>query len=94
MRYEKIIVTDYNGHIRIEQVDLDRLYTLEAKENEYQSEIKRLHQRISDLERACDNLVSTNEALSRDISGLRWKLIDAENIIERLQKIDVEVTVE
>lgn len=94
MRYERIIVTDYNGHVRIEQADLDRLYALEAKENEHQSEVKKLRQKISELKKACDNFASTNEALSREISELRWALKEAENTIEQLQKIDVEVVIE
>ena len=94
MSYEKVIVTDYNGHVRIKPIDLDRLYALEAKENEHQSEVKKLRQRIRELEKACDNFSSTNNALSREISELRWALKDAENTIEQLQKIDVEVVVE
>ena len=94
MKYERIIVTDYNGHVRIEQHDLDRLYALEQKENEHQSEVKKLRQRITELEKACDNFISENAALSRELSELRWALRDAEERIEQLQRIDVEVTVE
>ena len=94
MKYEKVIVTDYNGHVRIEQHDLDRLYALEAKENEHQDEVRKLRREVERLEKIRDNLATANEKLSREISELRWALADAENRIEELRKIDVEVTVE
>lgn len=93
-RIESVIVTDYNGHVRIEQVDLDRLYKLEFREAEYLRTITELRNELSDTKKACLNLSETNEALSREVSKLRWALIDAENKIEELQRIEVEVKVE
>ena len=91
MRFQPVIVTDYNGHIRIKQLDLDMLYTLERREGEYLYTIKELRNKVAEIESACDNLIKTNSDLSREISELRWAIKDAEQKIERLQRLDVEV---
>lgn len=70
---EKIIVKDYNGHYRMDQVDLDDCYKLD----EYRIENCRLKERIRELEKACDNYNQANCKLSRELNEVRWQLIEA-----------------
>ena len=70
---EKIIVKDYNGHYRMDQVDLDDCYKLD----EYRIENCRLKERIRELEKACDNYDQANCKLSRELNEVRWQLIEA-----------------
>lgn len=83
---EKIIVKDYNGHYRMDQVDLDDCYKLD----EYRIENCRLKERIRELERACDNYNQANCNISRVLNETRWQLIEAKRRIEELEEVKVD----
>lgn len=81
-----VIVKDYNGHIRIEQADLDALNDLES----LRSEIANKNREIETLRRAVDNLVSANSKISNELNATRWELKKANERIADLQKISVD----
>lgn len=83
---EKIIVKDYNGHYRMDQVDLDDCYKLDK----YRIENCRLKERIKELERACDNYDQANREISQALNETRWQLIEAKARIEELEGIEVD----
>lgn len=83
---EKIIVRDYNGHYRMDQVDLDDCYNLDR----YRIENCRLKERIKELERACDNYDQANCKISQELNETRWQLIEAKHRIEELERIAVD----
>ena len=84
-----VIVKDYNGHIRIEQADLDALNDLEA----LRSEIANKNREIEELRRAVDNLVSANLKIGNELSDVRWELKKANEKIADLQRISVSYEV-
>lgn len=81
-----VIVKDYNGHVRIEQADLDALNDLES----LRSEIANKNREIEELRRAVDNLVSANSKIGNELNATRWDLKKANERIADLQKISVE----
>lgn len=83
---ERVIVKDYNGHYRIDQVDLDDCRRLD----ELRSENGRLREQIRELECACDHFDEANCKISEELNETRWKLIEAQKRIEELERIDVD----
>lgn len=81
-----VIVKDYNGHIRIDQADLDALNDLES----LRSEIANKNREIEELRRAVDNLVSANSKIGNELNATRWDLKKANERIADLQKISVD----
>ena len=81
-----VIVKDYNGHVRIEQADLDALNDLES----LRSEIANKNREIEELRRAVDNLVSANAKIGNELNATRWELKKANERIADLQKISVD----
>ena len=81
-----VIVKDYNGHVRIEQADLDALNDLES----LRSEIANKNGEIEELRRAVDNLVSANSKIGNELNATRWDLKKANERIADLQKISVD----
>ena len=81
-----VIVKDYNGHVRIEQADLDALNDLES----LRSEIANKNREIEELRRAVDNLVSANSKIGNELKATRWDLKKANERIADLQKISVD----
>lgn len=81
-----VIVTDYNGHVRIDQADLDALNDLES----LRSEIADKNREIEELRRAVDNLVSANSKIGNELNATRWDLKKANERIADLQKISVD----
>ena len=81
-----VIVTDYNGHVRIDQADLDALNDLES----LRSEIANKNREIEELRRAVDNLVSANSKIGNELNATRWDLKKANERIADLQKISVD----
>lgn len=81
-----VIVKDYNGHVRIDQADLDALNDLES----LRSEIANKNREIENLRQAVDNLVSANSKISNELNATRWDLKKANEKIADLQKISVD----
>ena len=81
-----VIVSDYNGHVRIDQADLDALNDLES----LRSEIANKNREIEELRRAVDNLVSANSKIGNELNATRWDLKKANERIADLQKISVD----
>jgi septal ring factor EnvC (AmiA/AmiB activator) len=81
-----VIVKDYNGHVRIEQADLDALNDLES----LRSKIANKNREIEELRRAIDNLISANSKIGNELNATRWDLKKANERIADLQKISVE----
>lgn len=81
-----VIVKDYNGHIRIDQADLDALNDLES----LRSEIANKNREIEELRQAIDNLVSANAKIGNELNATRWELKKANERIADLQKISVD----
>ena len=81
-----VIVKDYNGHVRIEQADLDALNDLES----LRSEIANKKREINELRQAIDNLVSANAKIGNELNATRWELKKANERIADLQKISVD----
>ena len=81
-----VMVKDYNGHIRIDQADLDALNDLES----LRSEIANKKREINELRQAIDNLVSANSKIGNELNATRWDLKKANERIADLQKISVD----
>lgn len=81
-----VIVKDYNGHIRIDQADLDALNDLES----LREEIANKKREINELRQAIDNLVSANAKIGNELNATRWELKKANERIADLQKISVD----
>lgn len=81
-----VIVKDYNGHIRIDQADLDALNDLES----LREEIANKKREINELRQAVDNLVSANSKIGNELNATRWELKKANERIADLQKISVD----
>lgn len=83
---QPVIVKDYNGHYRMDKVDLDDCRRLD----ELRAENGRLRERIRELEQACDNFDQANCKISQELNETRWQLLEAQQKIEQLQSIDVD----
>lgn len=81
-----VIVKDYNGHVRIDQADLDALNDLES----LREEIANKKREINELRQAVDNLVSANSKIGNELNATRWELKKANERIADLQKISVD----
>ena len=81
-----VIVTDYNGHVRLDQADLDALNDLES----LRLEITNKNREIEELRRAVDNLISANSKIGNELNAARWELKKANEKIADLQKISVD----
>lgn len=81
----RVIVKDYNGHVRLDQADLDALNDLES----LRAEIAKKEREIDELRRAVDNLVSANSKIGNELSDTRWELKKANEKIADLQRISV-----
>lgn len=84
-RVMDFIVKDYNGHLQIDQADLDALETLgelrvqlidERNENET---LRKTVRRLSD----------SNGKISAELNETRWALLRANEKIEKLQSVEV-----
>lgn len=89
MRRERVIVRDHNGHLRIDQADLDAVETLEElREKIYQQE-----KEIERLRKAWQNANEANIKIGNELNATRWDLIEARKEIERLTKISIDYEV-
>lgn len=86
LQQKPVIVRDYNGHYRMDKVDLDACRKLD----DLRAENGRLRERIRELERACDNYDEANCKISQELNETRWKLIEAQEQLARLEHIDVD----
>ena len=80
-----VIVRDYNGHVRVDQADLDALETLgelRAQLSEERKENETLRETIKRLSKANGNI-------SAELNEKRWALLMANEKIEKLQRIEV-----
>ena len=80
-----VIVRDYNGHVRVDQADLDALETLgelRAQLSEERKENETLRETIKRLSKANGNI-------SAELNETRWALLMANEKIEKLQRIEV-----
>lgn len=80
-----IIVTDYNGHIRIDQADLDALETL----GELRTQLSEEKKENETLRQTVKRLSDANGKISAELNETRWALLRAEERIEKLQSIEV-----
>lgn len=81
-----VIVKDYNGHYRMDQVDLDDCRRLD----ELRAENGRLREQLRELQRAYDNCHEANCKIGDELNETRWKLFEAQKRIEKLEHIDVD----
>lgn len=89
VRRERAIVRDYNGHLRIDQADLDAVETLEElREKIYQQE-----KEIERLRKAWQNANEANIKIGNELNATRWELIEARKEIEKLTRISVDYEV-
>lgn len=82
---ERVIVKDYNGHYRIDQVDLDDCRRLD----ELRAENQRMRERIRELEQACDYYDEANCKIGQELNETKWKLLQAQKRINELERIDI-----
>lgn len=89
MRRERAIVRDYNGHLRIDQADLNAVETLEElREKIYQQE-----KEIEKLRKAWQNANEANIKIGNELNATRWELIEARKEIEKLTRISIDYEV-
>ena len=84
-RVMDFIVKDYNGHLRIDQADLDALETLgelRVQLTDERNENETLRETIRRLSKANGNI-------SAELNETRWALLRANEKIEKLQSIEV-----
>ena len=89
MRRERAIVRDYNGHLRIDQVDLDKVEIME----ELMEKIYQQDKEIQRLRKAWQNANEANIKIGNELNATRWELIEARNEIERLTRISIDYEV-
>lgn len=80
-----VIVTDYNGHVRIDQADLDALETL----GELRTQLSEERKENEVLRQTIKRLSDTNGKISEELNETRWALLRANERIEKLQSIEV-----
>ena len=89
MRRERAIVRDYNGHLRIDQVDLDKVEIMEEL-------IEKIHLQEKEIERlrkAWQNSNETNIKIGNELNATRWELFEARKEIEKLTRISIDYEV-
>ena len=89
MRRDSVIVRDYNGHLRIDQADLDAVETLE----ELREKIYQQDKEIQRLQKAWQNANEANIKIGNELNATRWELIEARKEIERLTRISIDYEV-
>lgn len=89
MRRERAIVRDYNGHLRIDQADLDAVETLE----ELREKIYQQDKEIQRLRKAWQNANEANIRIGNELNATRWELIEARKEIEKLTRISIDYEV-
>lgn len=89
MRSERVIVRDHNGHLRIDQADLDAVETLE----ELREKIYQQDKEIQRLRKAYANCNEANKKIGNELNATRWELIEARKEIEKLTKISIDYEV-
>ena len=80
-----VIVTDYNGHVRIDQADLDALETL----GELRTQLSEERKENEMLRETVRRLSKSNGNISAELNETRWALLRANEKIEKLQSIEV-----
>ena len=80
-----VIVTDYNGHVRIDQADLDALETL----GELRTQLSEERKENETLRGTIRRLSKANGNISAELNETRWALLRANERIEKLQSIEV-----
>lgn len=80
-----VIVTDYNGHVRIDQADLDALETL----GELRTQLSEERKENEVLRETVRRLSKANGNISAELNETRWALLRANERIEELQSIEV-----
>ncbi len=89
MRRKRAIVRDYNGHLRIDQVDLDKVEIME----ELMEKIYLQEKEIERLRKAWQNANEANIKIGNELNATRWELIEARKEIERLTRISIDYEV-
>ena len=89
MRRERAIVRDYNGHLRIDQVDLDKVEIME----ELMEKIHLQEKEIERLRKAWQNSNEANIKIGNELNATRWELFEARKEIEKLTKISIDYEV-
>ena len=89
MRRERAIVRDYNGHLRIDQADLDAVETLE----ELREKIYQQDKEIQRLRKAWQNANEANIKIGNELNATRWELIEVRKEIEKLTRISIDYEV-
>ena len=89
MRRERAIVRDYNGHLRIDQVDLDKVEIME----ELMEKIYLQEKEIERLRKAWQNSNETNIKIGNELNATRWELFEARKEIEKLTRISIDYEV-
>ena len=89
MRRERVIVRDHNGHLRIDQADLDAVETLE----ELREKIYQQDKEIQRLRKAYANCNKANKKIGNELNATRWELIEARKEIEKLTRISIDYEV-
>lgn len=80
-----VIVTDYNGHVRIDQADLNALETL----GELRTQLSEERKENETLRETVRRLSKANGKISAELNETRWALLRANEKIEKLQSIEV-----
>lgn len=80
-----VIVTDYNGHVRIDQADLDALETL----GELRTQLSEARKENETLRETIRRLSKSNGNISAELNDTRRALLRANEKIEKLQSIEV-----
>lgn len=83
---DKVIVRDYNGHYRLEQVDLDEV--LRARDR--LKEIDDLKVQVEYWKDAWEKCQDANIAIGNELTDTRWKLIAVQKRLAALEHIDID----
>lgn len=83
------IVRDYNGHLRIDQINLDAVENM----NELRTLVYQQKKEIERLRKICDNYDDANKKIGEELNATRWELIKAREEIKRLTAIDFDYEV-
>ena len=83
---DKVIVRDYNGHYRLEQVDLDEV--LRARDR--LKEIDDLKVQVEYWKDAWEKCQDANIAIGNELNDTRWKLIVVQKRLAAFEHIDTD----